>query len=108
MPLIISLLLITGGILVSMLETAVITLEDAEKVKSRLIDKIEFFKKKPENFAFTISVAKALFFVPAFIFLGVWTKGETASLFSCLFGVGYFRFIFFMCCEIYLKESLKL
>ncbi len=80
MPLIISLLLIAGGILVSMLETAVITLEDAEKVKSRLIDKIEFFKKKPENFAFTISVAKALFFVPAFISLGAWTKGETASL----------------------------
>ena len=75
MPLIISLLLIAGGILVSMLETAVITLEDAEKVKSRLIDKIEFFKKKPENFAFTISVAKALFFVPAFISLGAWTKG---------------------------------
>ncbi|MFN3134642.1 MAG: hemolysin family protein [Candidatus Kryptonium sp.] len=80
MSLIISLLLITGGILISMLETAVITLEDAEKIKLGLMGKIEFFKKRPENFAFTVSIAKALFFIPALILLGVWSQGRTLSL----------------------------
>ncbi len=80
MALIISLVLISVGILISMLETAVISLGDAEKIAPGLLTKVEFFRRKPENFTLTSSIFKFSFFGLAFILLGAWSNGRGLSL----------------------------
>lgn len=74
MTLIISLLLIAGGILISMLETAVISLGDAGKIEPGLLTKIEFFRRKTENFTLTSSVFK--FFILWFCLYSAWGMVE--------------------------------
>lgn len=80
MPLIISLFLIAGGILISALENAIITIGDTESLKSIFLDKIELFRRKPEHFTFVSFILKALFLIPAPVLLGIWSEGRVPSL----------------------------
>ena len=80
MLLIISLFLIAGGVLISMFETAIITIGDVKKLRSVFLDKIEVLKKKPEHFTLASFILKVLFFAPAPVLLGIWSEGKTLSL----------------------------
>ncbi len=84
MLLIISFILILLGISTSAVEVAVMFVEDVEKLKNSIVSKIEKFKKNPRHFSFAVICFKFLFFALAFIFLGVWTRGELILLFFVL------------------------
>ncbi len=85
MTLIISSILILLGISVSAIEVAVMFVEDIEKLRSSIASKVEQFKKNPRYFSFAVVSFKFFLFALAFIFLGIWTKGELIPVLFVLF-----------------------
>lgn len=81
MSFIFSLFLILTGILISALETAIMTLEGEEKLKRILFSRIHLFKRNPDRFKFVSSCLKTFLFISAFVLLGVWSEGKMTSLF---------------------------
>lgn len=81
MSFIFSLFLILTGILISALETAIMTLEGEEKLKRILFSRIHLFKRNPDRFKFVSSCFKTFLFISAFVLLGVWSEGKMTSLF---------------------------
>ncbi|MCS7230197.1 MAG: hemolysin family protein [Candidatus Kryptonium sp.] len=81
MSFIFSLFLILTGILISALETAIMTLEGEEKLKRILFSRIHLFKRNPDRFKFVSSCFKTFLFISAFVLLGVWSEGKMTLLF---------------------------
>ncbi len=73
---IIAIVLIFVGVLTSAVESAVLSIEEIERLKSSLIDKIKWFKKRPFHFSFSVAILKFLILSLALILLGVWTQGK--------------------------------
>ncbi|MEN3039255.1 MAG: hemolysin family protein [Candidatus Kryptonium sp.] len=80
MSFIISLFLILGGILISALEIAILTLESEENLKRILFGRIRLFKQNPDRFKFVNSCLKTFLFASAFVLLGIWSEGKVPSL----------------------------
>lgn len=63
-----------------MLETAIISCANTDKLELSVMNKVKVFSEAPERFAFVGFVSKVMFFAPALIFLGVWSSGKISMI----------------------------
>lgn len=104
MSFIFSLFLILTGILISALETAIMTLEGEEKLKRILFSRIHLFKRNPDRFKFVSSCLKTFLFISAFVLLGVWSEGKMTSLFI-VFVVAMFSIYLFQLAQNFSEKN---
>ncbi len=76
MSLLISLLLISLGVSASILEFAIISLEDVDKLRNSVANKIEKFRKSTGHFSLSFAILKFLPIVFGFLLLGAWVDGS--------------------------------
>ncbi len=76
MTLLISLILILFGISASILEFAIISLEDVEKLRSSIAKRIENFRKSAGYFSLSFAILKFLPIIPGLLILGAWVDGR--------------------------------
>ncbi|MCX7761950.1 MAG: hemolysin family protein [Candidatus Kryptonium sp.] len=104
MSFIFSLFLILTGILISALETAIMTLEGEEKLKRILFSRIHLFKRNPDRFKFVSSCFKTFLFISAFVLLGVWSEGKMTLLFI-VFVVAMFSIYLFQLAQNFSEKN---
>jgi len=76
MSLLISISLILFGISASILEFAIISLEDVERLRSSIASKIEKFRKSAGYFSLSFAILKFLPVIFGFLILGAWINGR--------------------------------